>query len=98
MTDLTEMTSSRKRIIFKLKFLSHRTGHEISGNSLPPCINKLVGCMTCLAPCGGVVGCYFSLTCRDDALDLTSVVKTETARSGIVQSFPCAVEDEVNRK
>lgn len=39
-----------------------------------------------------------SVTCRDGALDLTTVIGTETGGSGIVQSSPCAVEDEVNRK
>jgi len=63
------------------------------------CINKLAGCASCPLPYGGViVGCYFSLSSRDGALDLTTVVRTETGRSRIVQSFPCAVEDEVNRK
>lgn len=39
-----------------------------------------------------------SLTCRECALDLTTVIRTETGRSRIVQSFPRAVEDEVNGK
>lgn len=43
-------------------------------------------------------GLLLSLTCGDGALDLTAVIRTKTGRSGIVQSFPCAVEDKVNRK
>lgn len=61
MIDLTEMTRNRGRIIFKLKLLAHRTGHEVSGNSLPSCVNELVGCVACPSPYGGVVvACYFS--------------------------------------
>lgn len=35
---------------------------------------------------------------RDGAWDLSTVIRTETGGSGIVQSSPCAVEDEVDGK
>lgn len=56
-----------------MKFLSHGTGHEISGNSLPPRIKKLAGCDVSVTFWWVVVGCH--LTRGGGAVDLAALIK-----------------------